>query len=332
MLQPGGAEVRRDDLTFNVRDNGTTFEMDTTGDSQAPCLWRGTSSPNGQLQTVSGTFQCSGGRTGPWSMTVDPTTEGFTGTFTGDGITAGRIAAARADGQVRMQGYGWRNDMWFLPSESGWGLNVIEQGDILFATLFVYDQQRRPRWYVASSLAAQGGSSDGTLSYAGALGEATGPYFGTAFNPSAVSRRDVGTMLLTTRADGSASLGYTVDGVQVTRQLQRFAFRKQDLSGRYFGSYEHDRQALITIDDSGPEFRMQLEDRFGGMGTCNFVAPSVQVGSLRMMTGTYACGTQGGSFTMRHGTVSAHGFTARFDSPRFDFRPIIEGHIGGVRR
>ena len=335
MLQPaggGGAEVRRDDLTFQVRDTGTSFEMDTTSDSQAPCLWRGTPGANGQLQSVGGTFQCSGGRTGTWSMTVDPATEGLTGTFSGDGITAGRIAAARAEGEVRMQGHGWRNDMWFLPGESGWGLNVIEQGDILFATLFVYDRERRARWYVASSLTAQGGSSDGTLSYSGALAESTGPYFGSAFNPAAVMRREVGTMLLTTRADGTASLGYTVDGVQVTKQLQRFAFRKQDFSGSYIGSYEHDRQAVIVIDDSGAEFRMRLEDRFGGMGICDFVAPSAQVGSLRTMTGTYSCTTRSGTFTMRHATVSAHGFTARFDSPMFAFRSFVDGHISGARQ
>jgi hypothetical protein len=265
-------------------------------------------------------------------MGVDLTTEGFTGAFNGDGITTGRIAAARRTGDVRMQGSGWRSDMWFVPTESGWGLNVIEQGDTLFATLFVYDAQRRPRWYVASSLAQQGDSNTGAVSYAGPLTEVTGPYFGTAFNPQAVTRRDVGQMSFQARSDGTASLDYSVDGVRVSKPLQRFAFRKQDFSGSYLGSYAHDRQAQITIDDSGPEFRMQLVDRFGGMGTCNFTAPLAQLGSLRTMNGTYACGSRTGTFSMQHATVSAEGFTARFDSPMFDFRAIADGHIAGVRR
>jgi hypothetical protein len=264
-------------------------------------------------------------------MKVDPTTEGFTATFTGDGIN-GRIAAARSTGSVRMYGVGWRNDMWFLPSESGWGLNVIEQGDTLFATLFVYDPQRRPRWYVASQLTQQGDVSDGTASYEGALYEETGPYFAGAFDPVTVAARQVGTMSFRVHDDGTAELGYTVDGVLVSTHVQRFAFRKQDFSGSYRGSYEHDRQAGISIDDSGPEFRMQLVDFYGGMGTCDFVAPYVQLGSLRRMIGTYSCGTRTGTFRMQNALVSADGFTAGFDTPLFDFRAITGGHIGGVRR
>jgi hypothetical protein len=305
--------------------------MDSSSDSQGPCTWRGTVTQRGPFESIDGGYQCAG-RGGSWSMGVDPTTEGFTGVFSGDGITSGRIAAARRTGDVRMQGSGWRNDMWFDARESGWGLNVIEQGDTLFATLFVYDAQRRPRWYVASSLTQQGDAADGRVTYTGALFESTGPYFGTAFNPSAVTRREVGQMSFQASADGLGYLAFTVDGVRVDKVVQRFAFRKQDFSGTYLGSYAHDRQAVITIDDNGAEFRMQLQDRFGGMGSCNFVAPFAQIGSLRVMSGTYSCGSRTGSFVMQHATVSAEGFTARFDTPMFDFRAIANGHIAGVRR
>ena len=335
LVQPamsGSAEVRRDDLTLVVTEDGNgNFSMDSSSDSESPCRWLGTETQAGQLVHVEGTFQCAG-RSGAWSMTVDPTTEGFTGRFDGDGFFTGRIAAARRTGDVRMQGSGWRNDMWFIPAESGWGLNVIEQGDTLFATLFVYDSARRPRWYVASELAQQGDAADGRVTYSGALNEATGPYFGGAFSPAAVVPRQVGQMSFQARPDGTGTLTYAIDGIQVTKQVQRFAFRKQDFSGSYLGSYAHDRQADITIADGGADFRMTLVDRFGGLGTCNFVAPYAQVGSLRVMNGTYTCGTRTGSFAMRDATVSASGFTARFDSPMFDFRAIANGHIAGVRR
>jgi hypothetical protein len=88
----------------------------------------------------------------------------------------------------------------------------------------------------------------------------------------------------------------------------------------------------MTIDDSGADFRMTLHDDYGGMGTCTFVAPFAQIGSLRLMSGTYTCGARTGTFTMQNATVSASGFTARFDTPMFDFRPIADGHIAGVRR
>ena len=43
-------------------------------------------------------------------------------------------------------------DLWFVPAESGWGVNVIQQGNTLFATLFVYGSDQSPRWFVASDL------------------------------------------------------------------------------------------------------------------------------------------------------------------------------------
>ena len=48
-------------------------------------------------------------------------------------------------------------DLWYnAPAESqgGWGVNVAQQGDVLFATLFVYGQDAKPHWYVASSVAS----------------------------------------------------------------------------------------------------------------------------------------------------------------------------------
>ena len=333
MLQPagsGGAEAGRTDLSLLVSDNGTSFSMDTESDSQSPCKYNGTLGQDGQLEGVAGTFQCFSG-TGPWSMTVDPTPEGFTGTFSGNGIN-GRIAAARR-GAAQMQGNGWRNDLWYVPNESGWGLNVIEQGDTLFASLFVYDAQNRPRWYSASDLRQAGDSASGDVTYTGALVESTGPYFGTSFNPSAVTRRTVGAMTFRTQADGvNAELSYSVDGVQVVKTVMRYTFRKEDFSGAYTGSYAHDRQATFTIDDSGTNFQMQMVDRFGGLGTCNFVAPFSQAGLQRAMDGTFSCsGGRTGSFSMRNATVSAQGFTARIDAPALS-ADLVGGHIAGVRR
>src|SRR5438128_2485452 len=81
-------------------------------------------------------------------------------------------------------------DMWFSPNESGWGLNLIHQGDTMFASLFVYGMDSQPRWYTASSLAG------GPDVYTGALYETTGDPFSGPFNPNTVTRRQVGTMTL----------------------------------------------------------------------------------------------------------------------------------------
>ena len=58
-----------------------------------------------------------------------------------------------------------RTDLYYNASESGWGLTVSHQADIMFLTWYVYDDAGRPAWYVASACAvnAQGNGCSGTL-------------------------------------------------------------------------------------------------------------------------------------------------------------------------
>ncbi|HEY3585288.1 MAG TPA: hypothetical protein VGL90_13045, partial [Casimicrobiaceae bacterium] len=41
------------------------------------------------------------------------------------------------------------SDLWWVPSESGWGVQFVQQGALIFATMFVYDANGKPTWYVA---------------------------------------------------------------------------------------------------------------------------------------------------------------------------------------
>lgn len=125
-------------------------------------------------------------------------------------------------------------DMWFDPAESGWGLNLIHQGETLFATLFVYGSDGNPRWFVASSLTG-GASLQGSPSvYSGTLRECTGPSFAGPFNARPVDCRDVGPMRVEV-GDTTAVLDYMVDSVRVVKQVQRFTFRAKTLAGSYEG-------------------------------------------------------------------------------------------------
>jgi len=36
------------------------------------------------------------------------------------------------------------SDLWWNPSESGWGMQLVRGGEVTFATLFVYDAASRP--------------------------------------------------------------------------------------------------------------------------------------------------------------------------------------------
>lgn len=113
-------------------------------------------------------------------------------------------------------------DLWWNPAESGWGVNLTHQGDILFATLFIYDNTvmgtNRGLWLVMSDGARQ---PDG--SYLGDLYRTTGPAFNaqpfTPIGPSNYTK--VGTMRFRFTNGNSGTMTYSVNGVQVTKQIQR---------------------------------------------------------------------------------------------------------------
>src|SRR4051812_7004477 len=77
-------------------------------------------------------------------------------------------------------------DLWYIPTESGWGANVVQQGNTMFVTLFVYGSNNQPTWFVASAVTQTGGSTSGTFS--GPLYQTTGPYFANGgFNSASVT-------------------------------------------------------------------------------------------------------------------------------------------------
>jgi mono/diheme cytochrome c family protein len=106
---------------------------------------------------------------------------------------------------------------WWNPAESGWGINLNHQGDILFATLFTYDETGAQMWLFMSSGALQ---ADGRT-YTGELYRARGPAFDAQpFTPITTANiTPVGTMSLTFSTAGTASLSYTYLGVAVSKEI-----------------------------------------------------------------------------------------------------------------
>lgn len=111
-------------------------------------------------------------------------------------------------------------DLWWNPNESGWGVNVTHQGDVIFATLFDYDATGKGMWYVLANAPKQ---SAGV--YSGALFTTTGPAFNASpFNPASVATTQVGTMTFNFSSGNAGTLTYTVNGTQVTKSIQREVF------------------------------------------------------------------------------------------------------------
>jgi hypothetical protein len=80
-------------------------------------------------------------------------------------------------------------DLWWNPTESGWGLQMVNTGTFIYATIYVYGPDTKPVWF------AGGLNYVGGLNWSGALYTGTGPHFGGAsFDPAAVTARPVGQM------------------------------------------------------------------------------------------------------------------------------------------
>lgn len=131
-------------------------------------------------------------------------------------------------------------DMWWLPSESGWGLMVLHQGDTISAVMFHYRPDRKPAWYLLSN--AQRGSED---FFSGTLFEVTGPPLFGLFDPATVLPRNVGSMSLRFTSLNEARLSYTIDGASTERVIERITFANLDVDGVYFGA----QSAVLRCND-----------------------------------------------------------------------------------
>lgn len=113
-------------------------------------------------------------------------------------------------------------DLWWNPAESGWGINLTHQGNIIFATLFTYDANGKGQWLVMSRGEKQAPVNN-HLVFSGTLYRTTGPVFNTVpWIPIAIM--PVGNMRLEFSNGNSASLTYDVNGISVTKQIQRQVF------------------------------------------------------------------------------------------------------------
>lgn len=189
------------------------------------------------------------------------------------------------------------SDLWFIPAESGWGANVIQQDDILFVTLFVYGPNGQPTWYVASSTTRTGSGS----TFSGPLYRATGPYFGAGSWPAnSVQVTQVGTLTFSAPQTSAATLTYSVDGVTVTKSIVRQTWDMENIAGTYLGAtagtwsgcgggrdgYQESVANFLVSQDG-----IAIQMREDGAGyTCNYSGTYSQAGRLGAIQGGGLCG------------------------------------------
>ena len=187
------------------------------------------------------------------------------------------------------------SDLWWNPSESGWGMQLVQEANYVFATVFIYGPDGRPTW-ITGELTASGGSV-----FTGPLYVTTGPWFGGTFDPNAVGTRQAGTMTFALRAAGTGVLDYSVDGVSVTKEVQRETLVLEDYTGDYFTSYELESsgcsdpaQSGATVGAMGMNISqagtsMSMTWSFSDGNACMYSGAYGQAGHLGTFAGHFSC-------------------------------------------
>jgi hypothetical protein len=317
-LVTAGGVAEQVDLEMRMDTSAGTYNMTTRNAFGMSCTYSGPATEVNMSVYLAGSYSCTDGSSGAVGFSIDPSPNGFAAAGPRPNM---RMAAVRT-GPENYIGNGWMNDLWFVNGQSGWGLNLVGQGDTLFGTLFVYDATRRAKWYSAPALKLVGGLNDRYWPgrYEGPLFESTGPWYGAAsFNPNQVTRRQVGIMVV--EFGSGVALTYIIDGAPVgPKYLIPFAMRANSMTGSYVGRYYYPPNGIaedlrISITD-GATWSMRTTSATGT--TCDYPTSSpngrFQSGHRVGVVGLYTCSDgKRGSFSLLNGEVSYDGFTAQFN-------------------
>jgi hypothetical protein len=209
------------------------------------------------------------------------------------------------------------SDLWWNPQESGWGMNIVQQGDTAFVTLFVYDPDGRPTWYVATNAARYAEDASGNPAFRGLLYKTMGPWQGGPFDPSKVSLQIVGDIVIEPRAGGKLEIEYYAAGARVNKIVQRQTFGQPDLGANYHGSFrlrqatpagvpygtaEYAAEVLLHLEGSDAFLRVtEISSR------CEYRGQRAAAGRFATISGRYECADgESGSFEIADFEVTQH--------------------------
>lgn len=220
-----------------------------------------------------------------------------------------------------------QSDLWYIPAESGWGMQLVQRGTIIFATLFVYDQSGNPTWYVATLYYAS------NLTWVGTLYATNGTYFGVPWNPALFIGTAVGTMTWVSQTVETGTLTYVVNGTTVVKNVIRQTLVNEDYSGHYFGGLHDvvtgcpnaaangtfDLGGIIDITQSGTAITIQNTGLAGV--TCSYAGTLTQAGQMAAIPGAAFVCTDGSSGSISFDELQVNRssmsgtFTATYSAP-----------------
>ena len=188
-----------------------------------------------------------------------------------------------------------QSDLWWNPSESGWGMQLVQQDSLIFATLFIYGTDGRPTWVVAQL------NSVGPLTWSGPLYVTSGPWFGGPFNPNTVGVRQAGTLTFSAPLVVSGTVNYSIDGMSVTKQVQRQTLTNDNYNGAYFvgvnltssGCFNSSANRsgtggmAMSVSQQGTSMAMRWDFQDGTV--CTYNGSYSQAGRMGRFNGNYSC-------------------------------------------
>ena len=215
-----------------------------------------------------------------------------------------------------------QSDLWWVPTESGWGIQFVQRDSIIFATMFVYDPTNVPIWYTATL------DYRGDFIWTGDLYLTNGPWFGTVpFNSSAVGYRRVGTMTWNATTIAAGALAYVVDGVTVVKNPTRQFLAFDNFNGHYGGGLHADTTGcvnpafngvaenlgILNFTQNGQTVGLAILPTKGA--SCSFAGTLTQAGQMGAVSGSYVCNDgDAGTFQLFEMQVNVTGVTGRFTS------------------
>lgn len=189
-------------------------------------------------------------------------------------------------------------DIWWSSVESGWGIQLVHNNDLLFATLFVYGAGGAPTFFVA----VLDNTPSGSGTWTGTLYSTTGTPLGSPWNPASVTETPVGTMTFVLTGIGTGTLTYNVGLTNVSKSIERQTLKLENNSGDYlltdtFGSANPGcptgvETGTLNIAQTGATATLKIN----WDGTlCTFPTTYSQFGRFGQYQGTMSCanGTTG---------------------------------------
>jgi hypothetical protein len=112
------------------------------------------------------------------------------------------------------------NDIWWATAaENGWGINIAQQGRVLFPVWYTYNSAG-----TATFFTAQNGSWNGTVWSGTVYSTASSAWLGVPYTASLFTSTVVGTMSLDFTDASNATMTYTVNGITQSKRIERQPF------------------------------------------------------------------------------------------------------------